>query len=116
MREDSFLSKDMKKTIFKIRLLGRISVSKINSYALLKEYSANKEFVRFFGGEKGIKNEIYNTLNSLEKSNYIKVAQKIEKGRLKNYYTVTKKGTHVLKSAKRVLETNLKVIASILDR
>lgn len=116
MREDSFLSKDMKKTIFKIRLLGRISFSKINSYALMKEFAGNKDFVRFFGGEKDIKNEIYNTLASLEKSNYIKMTQKVENGRLKNYYTITKRGKDVMKSARKVLEGNLKIIASILDK
>ncbi len=114
LNEDSFLSRDMKKTVLKIRILGRISAGKVNSYALLKEFSAKGDLARFFSKDGGIKNEIYNTINSLQRSGYIKLSEKLENGRMKHYYTVTRKGRGVLRSAKAVLRSHLEELEDIL--
>jgi DNA-binding PadR family transcriptional regulator len=110
---DNFLSREMSKAMLKIYILRRVKRSKVNSYSLLKEIAANKNSERFFEDKKHIKNEVYNTLNSLEKSNYIKATQKAENGRLKNYYTLTKRGTELLGSARLIFRKNLDELTKI---
>lgn len=111
--EEHFLNKDMRGTLLKMFILRRVSKDKINSYALLKELNTRKIFKRF-SGTSDMKNEVYNAVNSLEKSGYIKASQKIENGRLKNYYTLTKKGDDVLKSAKNIFKKHLQSLSSLL--
>jgi len=111
--KNNFLDKEMKKTMLKIYILRRVKKSKVNSYSLLKEMSGRDGSRRFFDDVKDIKNEVYNTFNSLEKSGYIKASHKVENGRLKNYYTVTKKGIDLLDSAKLVFRSSLVELTKI---
>ena len=112
--KENFLNKDMKKTLLKIHILHRIKRSKVNSYSLLKEISSNSHSGRFFKNKAEIKNEVYNTINSLEKSGYIESSRKVESGRLKNFYAPTEKGTEVLKSAKVIFLKNMKELVLIM--
>ena len=68
----------MMSTMLKLRILRRISKSKTNSYTLLKELMAMRKFEKHLGQSTEIKNEVYNTINSLEKFKYIKSVQKVE--------------------------------------
>jgi DNA-binding PadR family transcriptional regulator len=106
--KENFINKDMKSTMLKLRILRRISNSKINSYTLLKELGANKQFTKYLGGAGELKNEVYNTINGLEKFGYIKSTQKVENSRLKNYYTMTNKGNKTLRSAKRIFRIHVR--------
>lgn len=115
MLKENFINKDMRGTMLKLRILRRMSKSKTNSYALLKEFVANKQFKKYLGKSRDIKNEVYNTINSLEKFRYIKSIQKTENGRLKNYYTLTDKGNKVLKSARRIFRTHIRELTSLLN-
>jgi DNA-binding PadR family transcriptional regulator len=115
LKESNFLNKDMKKTMLKLRILRRISKSDVNSYALLNELEDHKHFARFFENKTDMKNEVYNTINSLENSAYIKSTKKIENGRLKNYYTLTPKGKFLLKSAAIIFKRNLKDLKELLN-
>lgn len=112
--KDNFLSKDMKKAMLKVRLLMRISRARVNSYTLLKEMERSKHSKRLFESRAEMKNEIYNTINSLESSGYIKSLQKIENSRLKNYYTLTKKGEDIRRSAREIFRRNVKELASLI--
>jgi DNA-binding PadR family transcriptional regulator len=113
--KENFINKDMRGTMLKLRILRSMSKSKTNSYALLKEFKANERFKKYLGGQRNIKNEVYNTINSLEKFKYIKSVQKTEKGRLKNYYTLTSKGDKVLKSAGRLFKIHIKELTLLLN-
>ncbi len=112
--EKNFLSKDMRKTMLKMFILRRIKKDKVNSYALLKEVSDKVHSKRFFYNSAEVKSELYNTIKSLENSSYIKVSKKIENGRLKNYYALTKEGNNVLESAKKIFVRNIKELTTIL--
>lgn len=112
---DNVINKSMRNTMLKIFVLRRIGSSKVNSYALLKEFSARTKLSSSFKSAASIKNEIYNTIRSLEKSSYIKSSQKIENGRLKNYYVLTAKGEETLKSAKKIFRKHLGELKILLN-
>ena len=115
MRDQNFIGKEMKKTMLKIFLLRRIAKTKTNSYTLLKEMS--KRFSsRFFDSKEQIKNEIYNTINSLEKSGYIKSSKRVENGRAKNYYVLTLSGKHVVLSARMLFRKHLKALDALMNK
>ncbi len=94
LKPPDFMTKDMRRTILKIRILVRIKSSSTYPYALIKEFE-NGHAAAFFGST--IKNDIYNILGSLEKSGYIKaVVRSSDNG--KKYYVITKKGSSTVAS------------------
>jgi DNA-binding PadR family transcriptional regulator len=109
----NFLHGDMRRTMLKVRILRRIKKSSLNAYGILKEMSVNKRTFKFFKNKEEMKNDIYNTIKSLEKSGFIKSSQKTENGRIKQYYKVTAKGDEAMRSAKKVFMENLKKLSSI---
>jgi DNA-binding PadR family transcriptional regulator len=115
LEKGNFFDNEMKSTMLKVRILRRMGKSEVNSYALLKEFTKSGKFSSFFGTSENMKNEVYNTIKSLEKSKYIKSSQKIENGRLKNYYTLTGKGKLVLKSTKHLFQKHLKNLALLFN-
>ncbi|MFI5412283.1 MAG: PadR family transcriptional regulator [Candidatus Micrarchaeales archaeon] len=100
-----FMPMEVKRVILKIRILGRVKAGKIYSYALIKEFEKSG-FSEFFGPT--LKNDTYNALKVLEKSNYIKMQAKIEGGKVKNYYTITKSGSETLKSVGKMMIGTMK--------
>ncbi len=115
MKEEGFVREEMRRIGFKFRILRSIRDPKgTNPYTLWKELEKKSYFVRF--GKKGnLKSEIYNMINSLEKSGHIKSIQKIENGRLKNYYTLTAKGRKVLLSAKGIFKKHFNELDALLE-
>jgi DNA-binding PadR family transcriptional regulator len=85
------------------------------SYALFKELERRKGFISHLK-EHGmdVKSDIYNTVKALEKSGYIKVDVRVEGGRLKKYYSITKSGRGVLRQTKRVLMASMNSLMDIL--
>jgi DNA-binding PadR family transcriptional regulator len=114
MKDEHFLNKDMRNTMLKVFILRRLKKSEANSYALMKEFMARRRFIGKLKVLSEVKNEIYNTIKSLEKSKYIKSSHRIENGRLKNYYTLTAEGKKVLESAKKIFQRNIKEISSLV--
>lgn len=103
----------MRLTMMKIRVLTRVKKSSLNAYGILKEMSANRRSFRFFKNKEKMRNDLYNTIKSLDKSGFIKSTQKTENGRIKQYYKITPKGTSALKSAKKIFMANLKELSSV---
>ncbi|MFI5412770.1 MAG: PadR family transcriptional regulator [Candidatus Micrarchaeales archaeon] len=117
MVNKNFFNEDMKKAMLKFFILSRIKESKINAYAILKKFSSNKRFARRFSGKLEMRNEVYNALKSLENAGYIKVVsrQMAKNRKLKNYYTLTKRGSDVLKSARMLMVRHMREMSSILS-
>ena len=109
-----YLNKDMCRMILKIRLLYRISHKSTYSYALIEEFSHGPVSHLMGKSGKGLKNDVYNTLTSLEKSGFIVSKAKIEGGKLKNYYHVTSVGKGAIKESKRLMADSFKEIAKIV--
>lgn len=96
-----FMPMEAKRIILKIRILGRLKLGgRAYSYALIKEFD-KMGFSKFYGPT--LKNDIYNTLRTLDKAGYIKLSSKAERGKVKNYYTITKRGETALKSVGRMM-------------
>jgi DNA-binding PadR family transcriptional regulator len=110
-----YMTKDVRKMIFKLVILRRIKEGKTYSYALIKEMN-NHPYVQKFLEKRStsVKNDIYNTINALEKSGYLKVNAKMENGRVKKYYSLTEKGSRVLEDSKKVFMNSMKALASML--
>ena len=97
---------EAKRIILKLRILGRLMEGgKVYSYALIKEFD-KLGFGDFYGPT--LKNDIYNTLRVLEKSGYIKMQAKIEGGKVKHYYSITKDGAIALKSVGKMMISTVK--------
>lgn len=109
----NFFTQDIRKAMLKVRLLSRIKKSRVNAYMLLKEISSRPIASRLFKDSSELKNTVYNTLNSLERSGYIKSTKKVEKGRTKYYYAVTAKGNAVLSSARTAFKRHAKEISAL---
>ncbi|HUC39124.1 MAG TPA: PadR family transcriptional regulator [Candidatus Acidoferrum sp.] len=96
-----FMPMEAKRIILKIRILGYLKVhGEIYSYALIKEFE-KQGFCRFYGPT--IKNDLYNALRVLEKAGYIKMHSKVDRGKSKNYYSITRGGTSTIKSVGKMM-------------
>ncbi len=104
-RATEFMPMEMKRIILKIRLLSRIKSGKIYSYGLLKEFR-DSHFSKMYGPT--LKNDIYNTLKALERSNYIKSSSKVSNGKMKNYYTITAGGINAMNSVRKLMMSTVK--------
>lgn len=112
LKKENFLGTEMRRLILRVRILVRIKAGKVYSYALMKEFSSGP-FSRFMG--RNIKNDVYNTIKSLEQSGYIRMSTKQEGGRPKKYYKLTKKGLVVLKSARGIQKEAAKELSKLFD-
>ena len=110
----SYMSKDMRHIVLKLLILKRIKSGRTYSYALLKEFS-NDRISGLLQKEKGnVKNDIYNTINALEKSGYIKVKADVNNARLKKYCTLTRSGKATLAQTKRIFISSMKSLMEIM--
>ncbi len=100
-----FMPMELKRVILKIRILGRLKIGDIYSYALIKEFEKSG-FCDFFGPT--IKNDTYNALKVLEKSGYIKMHVKLHGGRAQKYYKITREGSAALKSVGKMMISTMK--------
>lgn len=96
---------ELKRVILKARILGRLKSGKTYSYAIIKEFEGSG-FCDFFGPT--IKNDTYNAFKTLEKAGYISLQPKVEGGKVKNYYALTKSGDYALKSLGKMMVGTLR--------
>ena len=97
----NYMTKDMYHLIMKLVILGSIKRREMYPYELINRVAMH---VPKYKGDKGeIKNDVYNTLAVLERIGYIRLEKKLVEGRVKNFYTITKKGNESLLASKRIL-------------
>lgn len=63
---------------------------------------------------KNVKNDIYNTINALEKSGYIKAKAEMGEMHFKKYYTITESGSSALAQTKKLFMSSMKSLMQIL--
>lgn len=112
--KDPYMNKDMRHIVLKLLLLKRIKGGRTYSYALVKEFSNDKISGLLQKKQDNVKNDIYNTINALEKSGYIKVKAETGKIRPKKYYTITKSGNSALLQTKKLFMSSMKGLMKIL--
>jgi len=109
-----YMTKDLAHIIFKLVLLKKIAAGEVYSYSLIKDFSNPKmsHFLKKYGSN--VKNTIYNTVNALEKSGYIKEKSRIESGRLKKFYYITSSGKIALRESKVLFFRSMKELKNIV--
>ncbi len=98
------IRKSIYSSMLKIALLEKVNKKSSYSYLLSKEIGA---YARMLGYKKDIRSDVYNTILMLEKAGYIKGKREVVGGKIRNYYTITKKGNEALKDAKKMLRMAL---------
>lgn len=112
---EDYIGKDIKRIMLKFRLLNEISQKPSYSYELFDTLCKAAAASKFFGRNKSeIKNDIYNTINALEKSGYIKSISRVEGGKLKNYCYITPLGTKTLKRSRAFFHKSVNQLAKIV--
>jgi DNA-binding PadR family transcriptional regulator len=109
-----YIGKDMRHIILKLVLIHRISKGQIYSYALINELNNTKISKLLEKKGMALKNDIYNTLSSLERSGYIKSKLKTEKGKVRNYYVLTQKGRKALTGFKTIFMKTMKEFINVM--
>ena len=110
----SYMSKDMRHIVLKLLILKSIKNGKTYSYALVKKFS-NDRVSRLLQKDDGnVKNDIYNTINALEKAGYIKAKAGSNNARSKKYYTLTRSGKATLVQTKRIFISSMKSLMEIM--
>jgi DNA-binding PadR family transcriptional regulator len=96
---------EIKHMVLRLRILARMKTGRVYPYSLIKEFEKTG-----FGKVMGptLKNDVYNTLKALEKTDYVKITTKLEKGRVKHYYTLTKKGDNTFKEVVKIMISSAK--------
>ena len=113
---EDYISKDVKRIMLKFRLLNEIALKPSYSYELIDRLCIAAAASKFFGKSKTeIKNDIYNTINALEKSGYIKSVAKVEDGKLKNYCYITPLGKKTLKKSRAFFMKSVQSLAKIVS-
>ncbi|MDE1869233.1 MAG: PadR family transcriptional regulator [Candidatus Micrarchaeota archaeon] len=105
----------MRRQILKLILLRRIKAGSIYSYAIMKELDNAHISALLLKGNGSVKSDIYNTINMLEKSGYIRMRAKTSGGRTKKYYSLTPKGNKVLVESKRLFLSSMKELMRMLE-
>ena len=109
---NDYITKDMKSSILKIVTLSMIKRDNYYPYKLLQDI---KKVGPKFIVNQDIKNNIYNTLQALENSGYIKAHYVIEDSRQKKYYKITKSGIGALNRTRIMMNRAFKEAMKIFD-
>ena len=118
--DKKFFKNEVYSSMLKIIILSKLKKRKFYAYSLLKEISKNTMIKNHFDvNNVKLKNDVYNTLRSLESSGYIKI-YKINSTAAgkpdakKAYYILTKQGAEVLLSIKKIFINTAQEIKKII--
>jgi DNA-binding PadR family transcriptional regulator len=117
-KEDNFktkyMSKEMRRMIFKLMLLSEIKEKKRYPYELI-ELMADSKKAKFIGSKRSeIKNDIYNIIRGLEKSGYIKLVNSSKNAQDKKYYQITPQGRNALMKSKRLMLKYMRELVKLI--
>lgn len=109
-----YMSKEMRRMIFKLMLLSVIKEKKRYPYELI-DLMSDSHKAKFIGSKKSeIKNDIYNIMRGLEKSGYIKLVGGKKMGQEKRYYKVTPQGSKALLRSKKLMLKYMKELVKLI--
>lgn len=109
-----YINKEFRHLILKFIILNKISCGKTYSYSLIKDIKDIGSPKFTIRDKSAVKNDVYNTISSLERAGLIKSTDKLESGRRKKYYKLTKKGSTTLKEARKILAPMVKELRNSL--
>jgi DNA-binding PadR family transcriptional regulator len=106
--DKKFFKNEVYSSMLKIIILSKLKKRKFYAYSLLKEISKNTMIKNHFNvNNVKLKNDVYNTMRSLESSGYIKIYEINSNAAGKSddkkaYYILTKQGAEILFSIKKI--------------
>ena len=103
---EHYMTKDMYHMIIKLVILGKIKSKRMYSYELINHVAMHVPKYRY--DKKEIKNDVYNTIAMLEKLGYVGQKRMLSGGKVKNFYSLTKKGEKSLAESKKILSRAMK--------
>jgi len=117
-KEDNFktkyMSKEMRRMIFKLMLLSEIKEKKRYPYELIELMDDSRK-AKFIGSKRSeIKNDIYNIIRGLEKSGYIKLVNSSKNAQDKKYYQITPQGRNALMKSKRLMLKYMRELVKLI--
>ena len=108
-----YMSKEMRRMIFKLMLLSEIKEKKRYPYELIELMATQK--AAFIGSKKDeIKNDIYNIIRGLEKSGYVKLVSSKGRKQDKKYYKITPQGRKALLKSKKLMLSYMKELVRLV--
>jgi DNA-binding PadR family transcriptional regulator len=110
-----YMTKDMYHLIMKLVILGKIKKDSSNIYAYELINHVAQHVPKYRKDKMEIKNDIYNTLSKFERLGYVHQEKKLSDGKIKNFYTLTKKGDRALMESKKILKDAMKNVAKQLE-
>lgn len=111
-----YITKDMRRTVMKIFLLKKIQEKRTYTYSILKEIELEVKKSHHGGilPSGSAKNELYNTINSLQNAGYISMRAEVERNRVKKYYKITPKGRRALKEANVIFKRMVRDLQALM--
>ncbi|MEM3841294.1 MAG: helix-turn-helix transcriptional regulator [Candidatus Micrarchaeaceae archaeon] len=98
---EHYMTKDMYHMIMKLVILGEIKKKKVYSYELINHVAIHVP--KYRSSKNDVKNDVYNTLAMLEKLGYVSQKKTFYRDRVRNFYTLTKKGAMALAESKKIM-------------
>jgi DNA-binding PadR family transcriptional regulator len=108
-----YITREVRHAVLKVILLKMIQNKKSYSYQLFKQIAKHHGFAKM--DKKDIKNDVYNTISSLQNSGYITMSIEREKNRIKKYYKITKKGKDALSETQKIFKNAINEISRQLS-
>lgn len=107
---NKYMSKGFKKDILKVMLLTHLSRGAGYPYALLKAVKNKKIWIM----EGMTKNDVYNTMNALEKQGFIKGKRMRQGAIMRKNYLLTQKGRRIARASKREMMRSFREVIKMM--
>ncbi len=106
---NGYIDKTFMKGVLKLMLLKIIEKEKIYPYALLKKINSNKHL-----NMKISKNDLYNLITVMEKSNLITAKEIIKNKKSHKILIITPKGKNITIKSKNILIKHIKSVKDLM--
>jgi DNA-binding PadR family transcriptional regulator len=109
-----FMGKGPRQFMIKAMLLVKISRERTYSYKLMKELLVLAKARHLETDMLGLKNEVYNSIASLEKAGFIRSSTDFSWGKTRKYYSLTPKGRSALRMMRTTIRNAVRGMSQIL--
>ena len=109
-----FMSKGLRQFVIKAILLVKISRKRTYSYELMKELLVTVKARHIDTDMLKLKNEVYNSIASLERAGFIKSSTDSSWGKTRKYYALTPKGRSALRTMRKTIHDTVRGMSQIL--
>ena len=109
-----FMGKGLRQFVIKAVLLVKISRKRTYSYELMKELLVTVKARHIDTDMLKLKNEVYNSIASLERAGFIRSSTDSSWGKTRKYYVLTPKGRSALRTMRKTIHDTVRDMSQIL--